>query len=434
MRNVFCLLILLLTTANANAIVRDLKSVRLIADTSGLWFLNGTLPIGCEVTYENGKKRRTTGYLNGNMNWKNFQLKSEQGEYKSGVFIIDIAKAEANERKVVIEVSVKGESISGRYTLRLPNLVSIAVLVPESQRLLPGTSFNPEISFYFSNGKRYRSNPWSKHTFISGDKIALFYNKDEVTDGLIRIPENVIESGDRITLSALWKKDRSIFDVRIYTLDFDFVEYMIYKTEIGKDGLEGTNGSTNQNGGNGMNGEQGQNGREVHVYMWLDSTATVLQLKSVSGENRNEVMLKPGIGKVDIEVRGGTGGNGGDGGKGGDAASNTGDSGGVGGNGGNGGNGGDGGVVKIWCDSLAEGFLSQININNLGGAGGFLGKGGKGGEADDGETGFLIDLFFPSRNSKGYDGVPGSAGNRGPEAEIVVESADEVKKKFVLEK
>ena len=110
----------------------------------------------------------------------------------------------------------------------------------------------------------------SKHSYISGDKLTLFYNKDEISDGLVRIPENVIESGDRITLSALWKADPSIFDVRIYTLDFDFVEYMVYKQTFVKDGLSGSSGSTNQNGGNGMNGERGRNGREAHVYMWLD--------------------------------------------------------------------------------------------------------------------------------------------------------------------
>ncbi len=431
-------MMLLLSTTQTKAIVRELKSVRLIADTSGLWFLNGTLPVGCEVTYDNGKKRRTTGYLNGNMSWNNFDLKSEQGEYKSGVFIIDLAKAEANQRKVVIDVKVHvmlgEEPIISRYTLHLPNLVNLAVLVPETQRLIPGSIFNPDISFYFSNGKRYRTNPWNKHSYISGDKLTLFFNKDEIIDGLIRIPENVIESGDRITLSAMWKADHSIFDVRIYTLDFDFVEYMIYKQVYVLDGSNGSAGGTNQNGGNGLNGDRGRNGREAHVYMWLDSTGSVLHLKSICGESRKEVMLKPGIGKIEIEVRGGSGGNGGDGGRGGDAASETGDAGGVGGNGGYGGNGGDGGIVKIWCDSLAEGFLSQININNLGGAGGFPGKGGKGGEADNGETSFLIDLFFPSRNSKGYDGEPGFPGKQGPEAEIVVESAEEVKKKFFLEK
>ena len=408
---------------------RSVKSARLIADTSGMWFLNGVLPVGYELTYENGRKRRTTGFLNGNLGWKKCNLTSDQGELKSGYFIIDLAKAEANQRSVVIELSMSNPLIKQRYTFKLPELTAIALLVPEKQQLMPGVQFSPEVNFAFSNGRRYQSDPWSKESLISGNELQLYANKELVENGVVVIPENILEAGDRITLSILWKQNRSLFDVRIFALEFNFLKYLRYKRETAMDGLAGKNGISNQKGMTGEQGQTGQAGRTVDVFMWLDDSDGMLHVQTTCDEFQDIVLLKPGIGKVEIEVQGGKGGNGGDGGKGGNASSDSGDMGGIGGDGGNGGNGGAGGIVKIWCDSLATKYLSQLNINNLGGAGGFGGKGGKGGRTDEEFSSFLFSMLFPSRNSSGNDGEAGQNGQRGPEAEISIESVDVVRRR-----
>lgn len=404
------------------ALDRTVKSARLIADTSGLWFLNGVLPVGYELTYDNGNRRRTTGFLNGNLGWNKCSLKSDQAELKGGYFIIDLEKAEANQRSVVIELSMSEPSILKQYTFKLPELTAIAVLVPKNQKVMPGVKFHPEVNFSYSNGRRYQCVPWNKESFVQGDKLQLYVNQDLAENGLVSIPENILEAGDRVTLSILWKANRSLFDVRMYTLEYEFVRYFRYAALPGTNGIDGMDGSDNQKGMVGGDGQPGQKGKEVDVFMWLDDSDKLLHMFVRCGDKEDQVLLKPGIGKVEIQMKGGLGGDGGDGGKGGKATRVSGEMETIGGDGGKGGDGGMGGTINIWCDSTATKYLSQLNINNLGGAGGFGGKGGKGGRLEDDHNSYLISMLFPTRNSPGLDGENGKIGPRGPEATIYIES------------
>jgi hypothetical protein len=433
MRSQFYLLILFFSfiTAQSFAETKRFKSVRLEADTTRLWFLHGKLPIGCEVTHTSGKVRRSTGYFNGNMNWDNFIISSDQGKNEKGIFVVDIAKVLANNRVLEITVTLwRDETIKQKIKLFMPELEAIQLHIPANLRLIPGSSFSPEIETFYTNGARYRSNPWMKGALIPTSDFILYQDQTEVANGEIRLPNTLADLRDEVTISVIWKAKKSIYDVKVFAIDFEYTtEVNIIPPSIPK-GKFGAGGSTNSNGENGQSGASGIDAPDVTLYMWMDedSTKEIIHIKVHSAWLTRDLDLKAGRSKFNLVVPGGNGGSGGDGGDGGNAEDGTGQEGGIGGNGGNGGDGGRGAKVIIWCDAASENYLSQINIDNRGGSGGNGGSGGKGGRMsdDDGHTS-LFDVLFPSRNSNGNYGNPGRPGLIGPEADITVRSADEIK-------
>ncbi len=422
---------LLLTTVDSYSQRRYFSSIKIVADTSQTWFITGVLPLGAEVTYVSGKKRRTTGYLNGNLRWKNVELISSQGEMKGDAFIIDLEKAQSNKGKVEITAFASGDS-SGKstFTLHIPKLVRLALLLPKDIKIKPGTVFSPDVSLYYSNRQEYQASPWKSGSFIKPESLRLFNGKEEISDGIFAVPNDFLEAGDFITLSVVSRDDPKIFDVKIYAINYDFTLSYRYNIEPGSDGAKGKDGAKDQTGGDGISGESGEDAPNAYLFMWLSDSTNILHINLLIGKEQKQFMLKAGNGKFEIDIRGGNGGNGGNGGDGGDASSYSNSTGGFGGNGGDGGSGGRGSKVTIYCDVNAEKYLPQLHINNLGGDGGKGGIGGKGGRVISFESSSFFDFLFPSRNENGYYGLQGDYGTRGPEAEIILLSAPEVIAKF----
>ena len=429
LRFLFCILLLHLTLTGRSQNKR-LSSLKIVVDTAQIWFASGVLPIGAEITYHSGMKRRTTGYLNGNLRWQNMELVSDQGKLNGDVFLIDLEKARLNMGKVEIMMTCAHDTSShDKMVLHLPKLERIALLIPEDIKLKPGTTFTPDMSFYYSNGQEYVTAPWKPGSFVKGESLRLFYNKTELKDGLFQVPNNLIEAGDFVTLSAVWKEDPQIYDVKIYAIDYDFTESFKLFLPPALDGKDGRGGGDDQNGVDGGDGFDGMDAPDTELFMWLSDSTNTLHVQVTVGKEQKQFSLNPGIGKFELDIRGGKGGNGGQGGRGGDAGINVNSLGGIGGNGGNGGVGGKGAKLIIFCDVKAEKYLPQIHINNLGGEGGAGGMGGLGGRVTSIDNSSFFDVVFPTRNDPGYQGWQGEYGPNGQEAEIQLLNSDEVKAK-----
>ncbi len=186
----------------------------------------------------------------------------------------------------------------------------------------------------------------------------------------------------------------------------------------GKDGAPGTGYSTpaqdcesGKDGGTGASGEPGQRGVDLSLRF-------------------NFIKL----GSLVIDTSGGAGGNGGDGGNGQNAGEFdycTAPEGGDGGAGGNGADGGDGGQVRLFYTTASD--LDQASIRKsitIISKGGEAGAAGKAGLAGAGSEGKYITKRTLGGNRKweaggdaGKPGVPGTSGNDGVNASVVLEQA-----------
>lgn len=419
-----------------HSLAREIKSIRVIADTSGYWFIDGKISMGCIAYYGGGKERRTTGYLNGNLRWNNLEISCEVGTFDKGVLTIDIEKAKKNGGVVNIAAVVRGDqNIQHQLKLTIPTIRKIDVLLPDGYKPKPGTRFWPDIVCQYSNGRYLRTNPWKYPKTLSPDSLFIYQEDKLIETGLIQIPENLILAGGKVTISAVWRSNRKIHDVEVFAIHFDIINHIEFSATEGLDGNSGNPGGNDQNGYPGETGGNGGDAERVTIFMFqeTDVADSVIQIYCYYNKKKYEFHLKAGIGKIEIVARGGNGGNGGDGGRGGDATSGSGGYGGYGGNGGDGGMGGKGAEIVIYCDAESEKYLPSILIDNRGGIGGEPGSGGKGGEVDsDGESKTLFDILFPSRNSRGEKGSIGPNGPDGGEATINIMSIQDIKSKWIL--
>lgn len=403
---------------------RDIKTIKMIPDTSDIWFISGKLPLGCRVQYENGKVRRTTGFLNGNFRWYNLLVSCDAGEFDSGILQLDLKRVRELGNKITITMKVDwNHNIQDKIVILLPDIKRMDVLLPEGFIPHAGDEFQPDISCTYSNGKHFTVNPWRYPDILSPDSIELYQNDKLIQDGTIRIPQNLILSGNRCVVSVIWKNNPRINDVSVFAIDFRITHNILFTAAEGSDGTDGSNASMDRNGFNGETGGYGADADTVFLWMYQvsESEDSIIQVHCYSKNQRHSLQIKAGEGSVRITARGGSGGKGGNGGKGGDATSGTGGYGGLGGNGGDGGRGGRGAVVVIYCDSISEKYLPMIVIDNSGGIGGEPGNGGKGGVIDSsGESQSLFDIIFPTRNTRGAEGYYGDFGLNGPEAIIEV--------------
>jgi hypothetical protein len=97
------------------------KSLRIFPDVESGWFLDGELDFGCEVTYANGGKRRSTGYLNGNIPWNQFIVESEQATAYGDLLLVDLFKVRNNDQTLIIKVRlINMPHIQSVFDLKVP--------------------------------------------------------------------------------------------------------------------------------------------------------------------------------------------------------------------------------------------------------------------------------------------------------------------------
>lgn len=426
--NTALMLVFAFTTLLAEA--RVVKSLNIVADKGSAWFLNGKLEVGVEVFYNKGLKRRTTGYLNGDLGWRKIQITCAQGTVSRGVIKVDLNKVKANNNTITIDVVWDNDPTkTAHLDLVIPELQTIKLIIPEDAEIIPGKSFQPVVFFQFKNGIKYLCEPWSKSSLIKPNEITLYMDRDTVPDGIVMIPNDVLSKGLRPMLSVVWNKNPELFDMQELTIEFDYTETLYFSELKASAGVPGSVGGVNQDGQQGQAGSTGKHALLLDIYMWFDNDSLQLKIHTVYDEMQNDYSFKPGAGKLEIILKGGDGGDGGEGGQGGDGEDGTNQSGGRGGDGGNGGDGGKGGKIRIFVEKEAEVYLPQLSINNSGGVGGIGGKGGRGGKMGDAGQSSFFEVLFPPRNGNGNDGYPGNYGADGPEAEIIATEEAEIKLK-----
>jgi len=418
----FCLLILSVMDFKLTAQQAAPKSLKIYPELEGHWFLDGQLKFGCEVTYSNGGKRRSAGYLQGNVLWSEFICSSDQAIFDRDVCLVDLSAVARNGNALVIHVAmVDNPQVKTSFTIKPPPVKELRVGLSDGSRIRYGRVIEPIITVEYSNGLRYSFLPGDAESLIAADSVELFFNKDKIHIGSFRLPEYSSEMERRFTLTAVWKSKPWLNDMASFV--YDGRDDVLIRL----DGIPGNEGKSQQkapramDGAEGYYGFSGGDGPPVEIIMRYDSLNNKLSLDVTSATKKVHKVLDAREASVTLIARGGRGGNGGRGGEGGDATLIEPYAAGIGGNGGVGGQGGKGSSIVIRTTKSAERFLPCLMIDNTGGDGGKGGKGGLGGKFSNGMGApTFLDLLFPSRNYPGNQGASGSEGASGGEPEIII--------------
>jgi hypothetical protein len=402
------------------AVAADIRSIQLVADTAGAWFLDGKLPFGVELKTATGIHKRTTGYLNGSMGWRNFEISCDQGTISKGRIDVNLNSVRQNRNQLVIIARHKRvRSLTDTLVVAMPTAISIQLLVDDHWKITPGSVLEPAVQVRYTNGIVYTCLPWSGNSMLSPEMMELFYNKEKVADGKIRLGDELKETMKNPLISVVWKENREVFDMRELPLTFEVAETAYYSEFPARDGQQGNAGADGKDGQAGQNGQAGTDARLLKLMMWMDQDSSLLRMRTNYDEVINDYTLVPGVTGLNIIIKGADGGKGGNGGDGGKGVADGNSDGGKGGDGGMGGDGGRGGVIEIYVSPEAEKYLPQLNINNSGGNGGAGGAGGRGGKRAITDGASLFEVLFPGRNADGYQGMPGAFGENGPPAKIL---------------
>lgn len=414
------LLLVLFFGAISHAQIPVKKSFNLVADTEGAWFLDGNLAFGVELNTASGVHKRTTGYLQGSMGWRNFDITCAQGVVKKGQILVDKEKVKSNDNTLTLIAKHKKDvSMVDTLHIPMPKPVALKLILDDANQVIPGAVIIPTVQVRYDNRIVYTCQPWSEKSMLSPDLLSLYYGKEVVSNGRIIIGRDVKETMINPIVSIICNENQDVYDTRELTLTFIDAESAYYSEPPALDGMHGKDGVSGQNGQDGQYGQAGADARLLKVYMWLDQDSALLRVKTDYEHIINEYTLIPATTRLNIIIKGADGGTGGNGGAGGKAIKGAAQNGGLGGNGGNGGKGGRGGIIEIYVAPDAEKYLAQLNINNSGGAGGKAGKAGRGGKRMANESGSLFEAIFPGRNDDGVDGVEGMYGENGPPAIIL---------------
>lgn len=396
------------------------KSLRIFPDLAGHWFLDGRLDFGCEVIYTNGARRRTAGYLHGNLLWSGFQCVSRQGYFDRGVCMVDMAEVTRNENMLVIEVSmVDYPLIKHTFKIKVPALTALVVSLPAKARLRDGEVLEPLVTAEYSNGLAYTFNPGSADALIPTDSLELFFNKERIWDGTIELPHYEAGMSRSSSISALWKSMPWINDRLPIVVQGKKNLELVFPAADGADGRAQSDAPKGMNGVEGFFGQPGADGQPVVLQVrWIERKQRLLVATECNGKWITHE-FNPLTTSLTLVARGGKGGRGGRGGMGGNASFADSFAAGEGGPGGRGGKGGKGSSVKIVCSPDAKIYLPAIIIDNTGGEGGYGGPGGRGGLMGDPMHVYsLRDFFLPARYYPGETGLEGEAGEDGGDVEV----------------
>jgi len=398
------------------------KSLKIYPELEGHWFLDGQLKFGCEVTYTNGGKRRSAGYLQGNVLWSEFNCSSDQAIFDRDLCMVDLSAVARNGNALVINASLTDyPQVKTTFTIKAPPVKQLRVGLPDGSRIRYGRTIEPIVTVEYNNGLSYSFLPGDAESLIAADSVELYFNRERISSAAFPLPEYSPEMDRQFSLAVVWKGKPWLNDMATFVYDGrDDVSIRIE----GKKGMEGRiqqKAPRAMDGAEGYYGLSGGDGLPVDVIMRYDSLNNKLSLDVTSSTKKVYKLLDPREASITLIARGGRGGKGGRGGEGGDATLMEPYAAGIGGNGGFGGSGGKGSSIVIRCTKSAERFLPCLMIDNSGGDGGIGGKGGLGGKySNDMGAPTFLDLLFPSRNYPGNQGATGLEGAAGGEPEIII--------------
>jgi hypothetical protein len=398
------------------------KSVKIFPELEGHWFLNGQLKFGCEVTYANGGKRRSAGYLQGNVLWSEFNCSSNQAIFDRDLCMVDLSAVARNGNALVINACLADyPQVKTTFTIKAPPIKQLRVGLSDGSRIRYGRTIEPIITVDYNNGLSYSFLPGDAESLVAADSVELYFNKEKIPAGAFRLPEYSPQMDRRFTLAVVWKSKPWLNDVATFVYDGRDDVLIRLEGNTGGDGKNQQKAPKAMDGAEGYYGLPGSDGPPVEIIMRYDSLNNKLSLDVTSAMKKVYKLLDPREASITLIARGGRGGKGGRGGEGGDATFMEPYAAGIGGNGGVGGTGGKGSRIVIRCTRSAERFLPCLIIDNSGGDGGIGGKGGLGGKFSNGMSApTFLDLLFPSRNYSGIQGATGFEGASGGEPEIII--------------
>lgn len=382
------------------------KSIRIFPEIQGYWFLDGHLPFGCEVTYTHGGKRRTTGYLNGNLPWKDIVCESEQAVFHGDDIIVDLYKVRSNNNTLIIRVHMREfSSVKSEFVLKIPPLEELKVLLPQYEQPRYGKKIDPFVRLQWVNGASYTFKSSDVKSLVDHDSLSLYFNNTRFYGGPIVLPEFNLEEPHTFSLSAVWTSKPWLNDTEVYP--YIGREHKVWKFAVpsGADARDQMAAPKGMDGAEGFHGMAGTDAPEVRVKLSWNDDKSRLIVEAANGIDFYRDSFSPDEFSLEIIARGGNGGDGGRGGEGGAAPFDDPYRAGIGGRGGSGGRAGKGASVSIESTPDTEAFLPCIIVDNADGSTGKPGQGGRGGVFSSGYgVPTLLELLFPSRN---YDGEPG---------------------------
>jgi len=382
------------------------KSIRIFPEVQGHWFLDGKLPFGCEVTYTHGGKRRTSGYLNGNLPWRDLICESDQAIFHGDEVLVDLYKVRQNNNTLVIRASLRDfPQVKSEFTLKIPPVEAIQVLLPENEKPRYEKVIEPFIRLEWANGATYTYEAGSTNSLVHTDSVQMFFNDSLIFGGRIKLPAFNGLDAHSFSLSVVWASKPWLNDTEVFPFIGREHEVWEFHTPSGLNAANQASAPKGMNGVEGFHGLPGSDAQEVKLSLQLNDDKSELRVKASNGIQTFERSFSLNEFSLEIIARGGNGGNGGRGGEGGPAPFDDPYKAGIGGKGGRGGRGGKGANVVIEASPEADAFIPCIIVENSDGLPGKPGAGGRGGVFSAGYgMPTLIELLFPSRN---YDGDPG---------------------------
>lgn len=390
--------------------------------------LSGKINVGAEVRTGKGKLKKTHN-LQGRMPAYRAHLSIDEGvQYGPTSFGYNLARVYDTGKDPVIRGYFGFDSTdTASLTVHIPRPVYCAL--PENRYHIPvNTPYAVPMQLLLDNG-----------SWVSVDRNPQFMTLVSDIPEAYRIPA----SGNRVMFSAQEYMDSASWTYQIKGLEqpvkitlYPSYIYHAVVTGIGEQGDKGWTGNSGHSGSAGRNadGQQGQdgdwgrtgsNGRNAVLYLrTLESGIVLAQVYKDGSASENWYLDLAHGGSMVVNLSGGAGGKGGKGGRGGSGADGTANSqpgyGGRGGNGGHGGSGGDGGSLKVYADSAAMPYVSQIHLYNAGGEGGEGGSGGGGGFGGTAYQAKGWSLIFTGRGGySGRDGCRGQSGRPGPPMQVI---------------
>ncbi len=382
------------------------RAVAIYPDLDGTWFLDGKLKFGCEVVYTDGGKRRTTGYLNGNLPWSDLICESDQAVMEGDRVLVDLFKVRHNNGVLVLRARHRDNArASASFELKIPPLSSIELYLKDQDKPRYGGSIEPLLALQWANGASYSCEVSDPTAIVPADSVQLYFNDMRIYGGKVLLPQFSMAEPHAFTLSVMWASKPWLNDVESFTYIGKEHRRWCFPAAEGSDARRQSIAPKGMDGAEGFYGMAGADARDVSVKLALSDDKRSISVSATNGQRVFTHVFSVEEFSLEIIARGGNGGNGGRGGEGGSAPFGDPYRAGVGGRGGRGGQGGKGAKITIDSTPEAELFIPCIIIDNSDGKPGRPGAGGKGGVFSSGYgTPTLIELLFPPRN---YDGLPG---------------------------
>ncbi len=196
------------------------KSLRIFPDVESGWFLVGELDFGCEVTYANGGKRRSTGYLNGNIPWSEFLVESEQAIAYGDRLLVDLFKVRNNRQTLVIKVRLRNAPcIQSVFDLKVPPMESISIFIANGRSIRPGKKVSPRITIQWANEFFYENSLCNRSSLIPLDSVQVYLNEKRIFDCRLILPNTTEQESETFSLSIIWSSKPWMNDTKVYGFD-----------------------------------------------------------------------------------------------------------------------------------------------------------------------------------------------------------------------